>query len=47
MRPLITFLAALGLISSARAADLDKLLEKRTFTKDKASLPYRLMKPEG
>jgi predicted peptidase len=47
MRPLMTFLAALGLISSARAADLDKLLEKRTFTKEKASLPYRLMKPEG
>src|SRR3954451_6779987 len=27
--------------------DLDKLLEKRTFEKDKARLPYRLMKPEG
>ncbi|MEO2092258.1 MAG: prolyl oligopeptidase family serine peptidase [Gemmataceae bacterium] len=27
--------------------DMDKLLEKLTITKDKASLPYRLMKPDG
>jgi poly(3-hydroxybutyrate) depolymerase len=27
--------------------DLDKLLDKLTFTKDKASLPYRLLKPDG
>ncbi|NBO91098.1 MAG: phospholipase [Planctomycetia bacterium] len=47
MRSLLTILAAVGLISSSRAADLEKLLEKRTFTKDKAMLPYRLMKPDG
>src|ERR1700730_9193351 len=27
--------------------DMDKLLDKLTFTKDKASLPYRLLKPNG
>src|SRR5262245_35809085 len=27
--------------------DVDKLLEKRIFTKRKASLPYRLLKPDG
>lgn len=27
--------------------DLDKLLDKLTFTKDQASLPYRLLKPDG
>ncbi len=27
--------------------DMDKLLEKHTFTRDKASLPYRLLKPDG
>ena len=27
--------------------DFDKLLDKFTFTKDKASLPYRLLKPDG
>ena len=27
--------------------DLGKLLDKLTFTKDKASLPYRLLKPDG
>jgi len=27
--------------------DMGKLLEKLTFTKDKASLPYRLLKPDG
>src|SRR5215813_14209231 len=27
--------------------DVDKLLDKLTFTKDKASLPYRLLKPDG
>ena len=27
--------------------DMDKLLDKLTFTKDKASLPYRLLKPDG
>src|SRR5439155_10356362 len=27
--------------------DLDKLLEKRVYKKDKASLPYRLLKPDG
>ena len=27
--------------------DMDKLLDKLTFTKDKASLAYRLLKPDG
>ena len=27
--------------------DMDKLLDKLTFTKDKASLPYRLLKPDS
>src|SRR5438477_11767420 len=27
--------------------DMAKLLDKLTFTKDKASLPYRLLKPDG
>src|SRR5437667_12453695 len=27
--------------------DMDKLLDKLTFAKDKASLPYRLLKPDG
>ena len=27
--------------------DMDKLLDKLTFTKDKSSLPYRLLKPDG
>lgn len=27
--------------------DMDKLFEKHTFNKDKASLPYRLLKPDG
>jgi predicted peptidase len=27
--------------------NLDKLLDKLTFTKDKASLPYRLLEPDG
>jgi len=27
--------------------DMDKLLEKHTFTQGKASLPYRLLKPDG
>ncbi len=27
--------------------DMDKLLAKLTFTKDKASMPYRLLKPDG
>ena len=27
--------------------DMDKLLDQLTFTKDKASLPYRLLKPDG
>lgn len=27
--------------------DMDKLLEKRTFTKEQASLPYRLRRPDG
>jgi predicted peptidase len=27
--------------------DMDKLLDKLTFTKDKANLPYRLLKPDG
>src|SRR5437773_1988853 len=27
--------------------DMDKLLEKHSFTKGKASLPYRLLKPDG
>ena len=27
--------------------DMDKLLDKLTFTKDKATLPYRLLKPHG
>lgn len=47
MRFLSALLAALGLTASARAADLDKLLEKHVFTQGKASLPYRLMKPAG
>src|SRR5829696_5329142 len=37
----------LPLIAFAQKADLDKLLEKRTFEKDKARLPYRLLKPDG
>lgn len=47
MRPLMTLLAALGLTSAGRAADLDKLLEKRTHTRGDAKLSYRLMKPDG
>jgi predicted peptidase len=45
MRFLSALLAAVGLTASARAADLDKLLETHVFTQGKASLPYRLMKP--
>ena len=27
--------------------DMDRLLDKLTFTRDKANLPYRLLKPDG
>ncbi len=49
-------LAAVGVLLAGTLAlaqqpdskpDMDKLLEKLTHTKDKASLPYRLMKPDG
>jgi predicted peptidase len=49
-------LAAVGVLLAGTLAlaqqpdskpDTDKLLEKLTFTKDKASLPYRLLKPDG
>jgi predicted peptidase len=48
MRSLFTFVAALvGLTASSRGADLDTLLEKKTFTQGKSALPYRLLKPES
>lgn len=37
----------LGPLAHAQKPDLDKQLEKHTFTRDKASLPYRLLKPAG
>ena len=45
MRTFLLLSLLLGAGPMTRAADLDKLLEKRTFTQGKASLPYRLMKP--
>jgi len=49
MRPLLAALGGLllGPLAHAQKPDLDKQLEKHTFTKDKASLPYRLLKPDG
>src|SRR6476619_3985523 len=50
---LVVAVGGLFLCSSAYAQkpeskpDVDKLLDKLTFTKDKASLPYRLLKPDG
>ena len=40
-------LLLLGTVAQAQQPDLDKLLERYTFTHEKASLPYRLMKPAG
>lgn len=40
-------LVVLAVAPLARAADLDKLLEKRTFKQGGSSLPYRLLKPDG
>jgi predicted peptidase len=40
-------LGLLALAPLARAADFEKLLEKRTFKKGGSSLLYRLMKPDG
>lgn len=49
MRPVLAAVAvlSLGTLAHAQKPDMDKLLEKLTVTKDKASLPYRLMKPDG
>jgi predicted peptidase len=47
MRWLLTFVAALVGLNASRGADLDTLLEKKTFTQGKATLAYRLLKPEG
>jgi predicted peptidase len=47
MRPFVILSLILGAVPMARAADLDKLLEKREFGSGKSVLPYRLMKPEG
>jgi len=47
MRSLFTLLAAVVGLSVSRGADLDSLLEKKTFRSGKSSLPYRLLKPEG
>ena len=50
---LVVAVGGLLLCSLARAQkpepkpDMDQLLDKLTFTKDKASLPYRLLKPDG
>src|SRR5262245_9263812 len=33
-------------LAHAQNPDMDKLLDKLTFTNDKASLPYRLLKPD-
>lgn len=41
----------LGSLASAQGPeqkpDMDKLMEKHTFTRDRASLPYRLLRPDG
>jgi predicted peptidase len=53
MKPVLAAAGGLLLCSLASAQDpgqkpdMDKLLEKHTFTKDKASLPYRLLRPDG
>src|SRR3954465_2156802 len=53
MKLVVVAVAGLLLCSLAPAQkpepkpDLDKLLDKLTFTKDKARLPYRLLKPDG
>lgn len=53
MKLVFVTLAGLLLCSLAHAQqpeskqDMDKLLEKLTFTRDKASLPYRLLKPDA
>ncbi|MFQ3591919.1 MAG: prolyl oligopeptidase family serine peptidase [Gemmataceae bacterium] len=47
MRWLLTCVAVLVGLTASRGADLDSLLEKKTFTSGKASLPYRLLKPQG
>ena len=47
MRSVLVLALFAGAVAATRAADLDKLLEKRQFTLGKASLPYRLMKPAG
>src|SRR5262245_14769449 len=47
---LLSLLLPLGLPTNAfsqKKPDLDKLLDKRVFEHDKASLPYRLLKPDG
>src|SRR4051812_25510268 len=45
MRPALFLTLMIGVVPMARAADLEKLLEARVFTRGKASLPYRLLKP--
>jgi len=53
MKFVVVVAGGLFVCSSAHAQtlepkpDFDKLLEKLTFTKDKANLPYRLLKPDG
>jgi hypothetical protein len=54
MKPLFAALVVALLLSPLAPAqppesrpDMDKLLDKLTFTRDKASLPYRLLKPDG
>ncbi len=53
MRSIAVVVGGLLVCASAHAQqpesrpDVDKLLDKLTFTKDKASLPYRLLKPDG
>ena len=53
MKPVLVAVGGLLLCSWVHAQqpepkpDLDKRLDTRTFTKDKASLPYRLLKPDG
>lgn len=37
----------LSSVTSAQKSDVAKLLDKHTFTEDKVSLPYRLLKPNG
>jgi predicted peptidase len=53
MKTVIAVAGGLLLCSLAHAQnsepkpDVDKLLDKLTFTKDNVSLPYRLLKPDG